>query len=124
RSHHQVHDPAGWYDHERRVGTIEWIYGAQHCGSARATHPASAAGTSGSLHESESHDAYHFPIQKMTRTFFSLAAAAALIAAGVAAQQPDTQTPGSQSPPAPPQQPSEISTVISGAGSGAPPRFA
>ena len=50
------------------------------------------------------------------RILLPLSLVTALAAAGLAAQQP---------PPAPaPQQPSELSTVITGAGAGTPPRFA
>ena len=52
----------------------------------------------------------------MMRKLLPLAFVAALAAVGLAAQQP--------APPPAPQQPSELSTVITGAGAGTPPRFA
>src|SRR5262249_42402920 len=106
-------------DRQRSTRKIQRVHRARSWRRARArvhaTTPSLAVGVS----EPRSHHSLDLPVHEMMRILFSTAIAA-LVLVGVAAQQPAPESPS----PQPPQQPSEISTVITGAGAGTPPRFA
>src|SRR5689334_18159921 len=118
----QVHDPSGWYDqgHDRR--TIERRSGARHPRAARGGEHATTAATSGWLQQLKSDDASHVRIQTMTpNNHTSRSVLGLAVALGVAASLALLSTPHLDAQQ--PQQPSDLSTTISG-DPGQQPRFA